>query len=149
MSLVTRHSSWFSVHTMLRKRSQERARQERGQRLALLLFGIVAVGLIGFCAVAGWQILVRPPRLIPVGTVADYADDSQITWSPDGTRLAYARNGAIWVVDADGTDKREIVPQVNPGFSLESPDWNRAGTRIAYLHSTGPGAATIHQALFT
>jgi Rieske Fe-S protein len=60
---------------MLRTRSDERARQERSQRRALLLFGVVAFALISFCVVAGWQMLVRPSRLIPAGTVADYADE--------------------------------------------------------------------------
>jgi Rieske Fe-S protein len=60
---------------MLRRRLDERARQERGQRRALLMFAAVALILVGFCAVAGWQMLVRPPRLIPAGTVADYADE--------------------------------------------------------------------------
>ena len=64
-------SSILGFSVMLRKRSDERARQERGQQRALLLFAAALLVLIGFCAVAGWQMLVRPPRLLAAGAVAD------------------------------------------------------------------------------
>jgi Rieske Fe-S protein len=73
---------------MLRKRSNQRAHQERGQRRALLLFAAVLVVLIGFCAVAGWQMLVRPARLIPAGTVADYADEQPRRFSVPKLRVS-------------------------------------------------------------
>jgi Rieske Fe-S protein len=60
---------------MLRKRSDERTRQERGQQRALLLFAAALIVLIGFCAVAGWQMLVRPARLFAAGAVTDYVDE--------------------------------------------------------------------------
>lgn len=76
--------------------------------------------------------------------VAGFADDFQLSWAPDGSKIAYSFNGAIWTVDADGTDAHEVVPQVEQGYALESPDWSPGGARIAYLRGTGPGAATIH-----
>ncbi|MFL5806376.1 MAG: hypothetical protein ACJ8CR_32185 [Roseiflexaceae bacterium] len=60
---------------MLRKRSIDIARQERGQRRALLFFVAALVVLLGFCAVAGARILVPPPQLIPAGRVEDYTDN--------------------------------------------------------------------------
>jgi Rieske Fe-S protein len=73
---------------MLRNRSQQRARQQRSQRRALLLFAVVLAGLIGFCAVAGWRMLVPPPRLIPAGQVADYADEQPRRFSVPKLRVS-------------------------------------------------------------
>ena len=77
---------WF--RSMLRKRSNDRARQEHSQRRALVLFGAVLTVLIGFCAVAGWQMLVRPPHLIPAGTVADYVDEQPRRFSVPKLRVS-------------------------------------------------------------
>lgn len=76
--------------------------------------------------------------------VASYADDFQLSWSPDGSRIAYSRDGEIWVIDTTGANAHQVLPQVQAGYALESPDWSPDGSRIAYLRATGPGAATIH-----
>jgi Rieske Fe-S protein len=73
---------------MLRKRSQQLARQERGQRRALLLFAAALAVLIGFCAVVGWRMLVPLPRLIPAGQVADYADEQPRRFSVPRLRVS-------------------------------------------------------------
>ena len=73
---------------MLRKRSDERAWQERGQRRALLLFAVALVALIGFCTVAGWQMLVRPVRLFAAGAVADYVDEQPRRFSVPKLRVS-------------------------------------------------------------
>jgi len=74
---------------------------------------------------------------IPVasGSMTQIVDDgSWPTWSPDGTRLAYARTvGAeapdIWVVDL----KTSVLEQITtwPG-SDTYPDWSHDGDKIAY-----------------
>ena len=51
------------------------AQQQRSQRRALIMFATVLLILLGFCAVAGWRLLVLPAKLIPSGMVADYVDD--------------------------------------------------------------------------
>jgi Rieske Fe-S protein len=73
---------------MLHNRSQERARQEREQRRALLLLAAALAVSIGFCAVAGWQMLVPPPRLIPAGQVADYAGEQPRRFSVPRLRVS-------------------------------------------------------------
>jgi Tol biopolymer transport system component len=59
-------------------------------------------------------------------------------WSPDGTRLAFVANGnkflspspnALFVVDADGSNLREIVPA---GLGAENPRWSPDGSRILF-----------------
>jgi Tol biopolymer transport system component len=42
---------------------------------------------------------------------------SSATWSPDGTRLAYVRDGAVWVSDADGRHARRLAEGDQPAWS--------------------------------
>ena len=69
---------------------------------------------------------------------ADGSDPHQITsggapeWSPDGTQIAvspYFWPGFVFVVDADGSNHRDLTDQEST-FPVWSPD----GSRIAYLH---------------
>jgi Tol biopolymer transport system component len=75
-------------------------------------------------------------------TVDDYIPepcDSHPIWSPDGTQIAFVstRNGPggtpygpdnIWVVNADGTNRRQLT--TDGGNS--HPTWSPDGTKIAY-----------------
>jgi TolB protein len=36
------------------------------------------------------------------------SDEHDLAWSPDGRRLAFARNEHIWIVNADGTELRRV-----------------------------------------
>jgi Tol biopolymer transport system component len=54
------------------------------------------------------------------------------SWSPDGTRLVYARdfNGsAIYTIDADGTNEQRLSP--TPGMDV-TPSWSADGSQIVY-----------------
>jgi len=52
----------------------------------------------------------------------------QPSWSPDGSRVAFQRDGSIWVASAPLTVTRLAVTNVQPG----SPVWSPDGTRVAY-----------------
>ena len=54
-------------------------------------------------------------------------------WSPDGTRLAFARGGHIWTINVDGTDEQRITPDQNPVSWSEwrAPIWSPDGTELA------------------
>jgi Tol biopolymer transport system component len=62
----------------------------------------------------------------------------QPTFSPDGTRIAYASGGGdhsngVWLMDADGSDAHPIVPNESnewPGH-VRGLAWSPAGDRIA------------------
>ena len=50
-------------------------------------------------------------------------------WSPDGKRLVYVHNGAIWTVDADGSHAGRLIPNGH------SPAWSRDGEMIAFMRA--------------
>jgi len=50
------------------------------------------------------------------------------SWSPDGTRIAYAREGGIWVATGSQVEAQVADVASEPGSPVFSPD----GTRIAY-----------------
>lgn len=60
--------------------------------------------------------------------VGDYAPD----WSPDGTGLAFVRNGSIYVAAPDGTDEARLTELSG---SASAPDWSPDGARITF-HAT-------------
>ena len=47
-------------------------------------------------------------------------------WSPDGSRLAFRASGGIWVIGADGSGLRKVIP------NGEKASWSPDGSRIAY-----------------
>jgi dipeptidyl aminopeptidase/acylaminoacyl peptidase len=61
-------------------------------------------------------------------------------WSPDGSKIAFS-DGAIWVMNADGTSKRMVTPGGDPiehcgGPVFEysyGPDWSPSGDRLAFV----------------
>lgn len=55
------------------------------------------------------------------------------TFSPLGVRIAFATNGRIWIMGADGTNQRQLM--VTPVPSRQ-PAWSPDGSRIVF--STGP-----------
>jgi tricorn protease-like protein len=55
-------------------------------------------------------------------------NDYQPQWSPDGSQIAFTRNGsAIWVMNADGSNQHSIVSSQS-----ETPSWSPDGSKIAF-----------------
>jgi TolB protein len=57
-----------------------------------------------------------------------------LEWSPDGSRLAFAAGGEIWVVGTDGGGERRLTD--GRGDSL-SPRWTAGGNTIAFERTRG------------
>ena len=51
-------------------------------------------------------------------------------YSPDGTLIAYARNGDLWVANADGSGQRRLA--VTPNVDEWGPSWLPGGAAITY-----------------
>jgi hypothetical protein len=62
-------------------------------------------------------------RLPAAGTVADPA------FSPGGRRVAFARSGAVWAMQADGTGQRRLAAASGPD---SEPAWSPAGDAVAF-----------------
>ena len=88
---------------------------------------------VAYTAEAGGvrQLFVMPLRGGPaVQVTSSEQATSDPQWSPDGRRLAFARDNAIWIVDADGS--RLIKVTAHPA-AHSRPRWSPDGRRLAFL----------------
>jgi Tol biopolymer transport system component len=51
-------------------------------------------------------------------------------YSPDGTTIAFAHDGDVWEMSADGSDQEDLMP--GPMLGGTQPDYSPDGTRIAF-----------------
>ena len=63
--------------------------------------------------------MTQPPPSTELGETT-----TQPTWSPDGTKLAFANRRQIYTVNPDGTDRRYIWSEENP----VTPTWTGTQT---------------------
>ncbi len=66
----------------------------------------------------------------PFQVTASEKDVSDPAWSPDGKRLAFVRDDAIWMVDVDGT-RLTLVTDHPAGSSM--PRWAPDGRTLAFV----------------
>lgn len=66
--------------------------------------------------------------------LAETTDGSQLAWSPDGRRLAFADVGGIYIINADGTGETRVG---TGGDNDRSPAWSPDGTMLAYQSLRG------------
>ena len=77
------------------------------------------------------QIFLMPIRGgYPEQLTATEKSASDPQWSPDGRRIAFVRDGAIWMIDVEGSHQA-LVTQ-HPGGN-RSPKWSADGHQIAFV----------------
>ena len=60
------------------------------------------------------------------GKFSDEIGWHNLAWSPDGSRLAFHGPDGIWVIGADGSGLRKLIP------GGTDPSWSPDGSHIAY-----------------
>jgi len=97
--------------------------------------------------VRGWrpggdEFLVQRGSLTEVvasdGRVVAALNGTFASWSPDGGRIAYVRDGALYASDATGdAAKRLFAPVELPTWELDGPVWSPDGSAIALATTSG------------
>ena len=119
----------------------------------MILLGLVAVGGPATAAFPGTNGRIafstdfsRRPQIYtarPDGTgirqlthVSKGHAASSPEWSPDGTKIVFTIDNQIWVMDADGSNQRQLTH----GASIQSqePSWSVDGTRIVFSRCSFP-----------
>jgi TolB protein len=70
-------------------------------------------------------------QLLPPSTSSFYSP----AWSPDGTKIAFTKDKAIWVMNANGTNQVKIIDV--PG-GTDRPAWSPDGTKLVFSKYIDP-----------
>ena len=57
------------------------------------------------------------------------ADGDEVCWSPDGSRMAFDKNGNIWMAKGDGTEQTRLT-------GGRHPQWSPDGNKILYVQGS-------------
>ena len=81
----------------------------------------------------------------PAGPIADEGTSSALTWSPDGSRLAFEsdRNGRPSIAIFTPSDQSVRYLAVSSTSRDSSPAWSPDGRRVAFVRETSPDAGAI------
>ncbi len=73
---------------------------------------------------------------LTTGNGVNYPDSNVPDWSLDGNKITFwsgfeTQYGEVWVMDADGQNKRKVTETVDPRNS-DNPHWSADGTQILF-----------------
>ncbi|MCZ7380861.1 MAG: DPP IV N-terminal domain-containing protein [Candidatus Methanoperedens sp.] len=71
------------------------------------------------------QVIVESITQLTFNGTGGYRPD----WSPDGKKIAFPRNGTIWIINSDGTDMKQLTSNI--GFN-DFPKWSHDGKKFLF-----------------
>ena len=94
---------------------------------------LVAFRRVGLPAYGIWTINANGTDARQVSTDPQNiaSNDTDPAWSPDGSKIAFVRNGELHVMNADGSGRTVVVGPSFP-FRLADPEWSPSGSEIAF-----------------
>jgi Tol biopolymer transport system component len=94
-----------------------------------------ADGLIAFGDGAGVSVVPADGSSPAINVSGNQREASGPTWAPKGRKLAYWAFNGIWVVNADGTGRRQLAgcPSATCTSSDGLPVWSPKGRKIAWI----------------
>jgi len=57
---------------------------------------------------------------------------SDPSWSPDGRRITYVREHALWTIGSDGSDPHLLLTTPSEFDTIDDPEWSPDGSTIAF-----------------
>jgi len=63
------------------------------------------------------------------------------SWSPDGSKIVFIKNWAVWIMNADGTSLHQLATP--PSGSHDHPAWSPDGSKIAFEVTDGFTVSSI------
>jgi Tol biopolymer transport system component len=70
-------------------------------------------------------------------TRSPHANETHVSVSADGSRIAFVRRGRLVVTDADGDGARDLAPLALGPEPVAPPSWSPDGRRLAYTNAVG------------
>jgi dipeptidyl aminopeptidase/acylaminoacyl peptidase len=74
------------------------------------------------------------PTGAEVRLLAGGGHDSGPRWAPNGSRIAYLDDGNLWIMNANGSHKRQITSAA-PGLTDGRPTWSPGGRYLAFVQT--------------
>jgi Tol biopolymer transport system component len=87
-------------------------------------------------------------RSMKIPAEADFEGTEGPSWSPDGRRVAFVKDDAIWTAKTDGTGMKRVLARPCPHcVEILSARWSPNGRKIAFVAS-GAGKKGFRQGLW-